>query len=165
MTKAIALLKFSLLYMKYQNNFHAAEWNQIRKLAELVALIYGRSLLQSAPRLDLQFLTDLRLYRVSKMYITTLILCSCIMFYGALSMCNTPFPNLISFPFQQINPAISNAAKDSILNHLWCLCLELVIMTLFDKDVSIAEKTAIAQALLQHPAPAHFARKPGGRKF
>lgn len=39
-------------------------------------------------------------------------------------------------------------------------------MVLFDKDVRIAEKSAIAQALLQHPTPVHFdPGKPGGRKF
>ena len=45
---------------------------------------------------------------------------------------------------------MGNAAQDSFFNHLWYLCPELVTMVLFDKDVRIAEKSAIAQALLQH---------------
>lgn len=59
-----------------------------------------------------------------------------------------------------------HAAKDSILNHLWYLCPELVVLAFFDQEVPNPEKTAMARSLLQHPMPADFAPgKPGGRHF
>ena len=67
MAKAIMLLKMVLLSDKYRHRFTAAEWGQVKKLAEFVALVYGRYFLQSAlstvaPRHDLEFLTDVLNY-------------------------------------------------------------------------------------------------------
>lgn len=69
MAKAIALLKMTLLYRKYERHFTRAEWGQVKQLAEFVALIYGRYFLQSAlsipaPRLDLEFLASVCSYQV-----------------------------------------------------------------------------------------------------
>ena len=48
MAKAITLLKMVLLSDKYRHRLPAAEWGQVKKLAEFVALVYGRYFLQSA---------------------------------------------------------------------------------------------------------------------
>ena len=69
MAKAITLLKMSLLFTKYRDHFTGAEWRQVKQLAEFVALVYGRYFLQSAlsaaaPRIDIQFLSDVISYRV-----------------------------------------------------------------------------------------------------
>ena len=74
--KAITLLKMALLYDKYQDNFTAAEWTQMNRLAEFVALIYGRYFLQSAlssasPRVDIGFLGDFLSYRLINDVIST----------------------------------------------------------------------------------------------
>ena len=68
MAKAITLLNMALLHDKYQDNFTAAEWTQVNRRAEFVALIYGRYILQSAlssaaPRIDIGFLGDVLSYR------------------------------------------------------------------------------------------------------
>jgi hypothetical protein len=69
MAKAITILKMQLLYRKYQHHFTDAEWHEVKRLAEFVALIYGRYFLQaalsvSAPRLDLEFFDNVHSYRV-----------------------------------------------------------------------------------------------------
>ena len=88
------------------------------------------------------------------------------MLYRTLSMFNIPIANSISFSFQKINISFSNAARDSFLNSLCYFYPQLVTMALFDKDDPISEKIEIAQTLLQHLAPAHFAPgKPGGRNL
>lgn len=68
--------------------------------------------------------------------------------------------------YRGTNRAASTALVNSLTNHLWYLCPELVVLSLFDEAVSDQQKSAVAQAILQHPIPAHFAPgKPGGRKF
>ena len=70
MAKAITLMKLALLHDKYEDEFSPAEWIQINRLAEFVALVYGRYFLQSAlavaaPRLDLCFIENVQMYQVS----------------------------------------------------------------------------------------------------
>ena len=76
MAKAITLLKMALLHDKHQDNFTAAEWTQVNRLAEFVVLIYGRYFLQSAlssaaPRIDIGFLGDVLSYRPINNVIST----------------------------------------------------------------------------------------------
>ena len=76
MAKAITLLKMALLHDKHQDNFTAAEWTQVNRLAEFVALIYGRYFLQSAlssaaPRIDIGFMGDVLSYRPINNVIST----------------------------------------------------------------------------------------------
>ena len=61
---------------------------------------------------------------------------------------------------------IARAALSSLRRHLWYLCPELVVLSLFDDEVPMNEKQAIAVALLNHPRPEEFNMgKPGQPDF
>ena len=61
-----------------------------------------------------------------------------------------------TFHFQNVDPELIQAVKDSIKRHLWYLTEECVVFSLFDKELSHAAREEIAAALLLSPIPAAF---------
>ena len=62
-----------------------------------------------------------------------------------------------------IDPSVALQVQQSLLRHQWYLSQELVILALFDNEISDEQKGKIASALLQEIKPATF--NPGNPKF
>ena len=58
--------------------------------------------------------------------------------------------------YKTIDEDISSIVLESIKRHLWFLTPELVILSLFDKDVSNDEKKAIVAKLFSFETPSVF---------
>ena len=67
------------------------------------------------------------------------------------------------FILQEVDAAIANQVQLSILRHLWYLTESLVVFGLFDKDLDMGTKTAMARSLTNIPKPAIF--QPGKPVF
>ena len=68
--------------------------------------------------------------------------------------------------YKQLQPRIAHEVKASVKRHLWYLCPELVVLGLFDDELSDFEKEQMASQLLQTPRPAVYQPgKPGQPDF
>lgn len=55
--------------------------------------------------------------------------------------------------FEEVDDQISSAVLRKIRGHLWYLSDETIALSLFDDNVTVAEKNQLRQAILEQPPP------------
>ena len=60
------------------------------------------------------------------------------------------------FDDSSVQNAMINAAQESLKNHMWYRTIELVVLGLFDDELSVVEKKEIADTILTFSRPNRF---------